>query len=149
MAQYKADFKNYSPLAKIDAIETDLEKYFLKIASTHLTAAHSTYLVAASRTESGNQLIAWFNNQPFHTAPLSLNLLHNAMVRSFLGPDHGIRVVNKPLPAPLDEQISTTSSSTGNMGFILGVNITSTISLLSGVYISFYIKVMKFFETRS
>ncbi|KAH8286341.1 hypothetical protein KR054_007221, partial [Drosophila jambulina] len=40
----------------------------------------------------------WLNNKPLHTAPLTLNLLHNAMARHYLGEEAGTYVTNKPLP---------------------------------------------------
>nr|XP_017018280.1 phospholipid-transporting ATPase ABCA1-like [Drosophila kikkawai] len=44
----------------------------------------------------------WVNNKPLHTAPLSLNLLHNAMARHYLGEEAGTYVINKPLPYSKD-----------------------------------------------
>lgn len=42
-------------------------------------------------------LICWFNNIGYHTAPISVNLMYNAMVR-YICPNCTIEVYNKPLP---------------------------------------------------
>lgn len=53
------------------------EQYILSIEKQKVV--DSQYLAAA--TISMGKITAWLNNQPLHTAPLSLNLVHNAMAR--------------------------------------------------------------------
>lgn len=111
------------------------------MAETHLVRLNSQYLVAISRNDSeNNQLIAWYNNQPFHTAPLSINMVHNAMLHSLVGSDHNIRVFNKPLPFTFDSRISMLMAG-NNMGFQLATNISFAMAFVSAFYVMFYIKV--------
>ncbi|XP_073830695.1 phospholipid-transporting ATPase ABCA3-like [Musca autumnalis] len=42
-------------------------------------------------------VVAWFNNVALHSVPLSLNLVHNAILRSIYGDQCGIEVAMEPL----------------------------------------------------
>lgn len=54
-------------------------EYIIELSSTIQDRINVRYLAAASVTPG--KIIAWFNNQGYHTAPLSLNLVHNAMAQ--------------------------------------------------------------------
>lgn len=54
--------------------EEILNQYALSVSDTNLN-----YMVGATIKE--DRLTAWFNNQAFHTAPLSVNLFNNAILR--------------------------------------------------------------------
>lgn len=103
---------------------------------------NSQYLAAISfgvvnGTES---IIAWFNNQPFHTAALSLNLVNNAVVRAALGSDHSIRVINKPVPFTIHSQMKMLEAG-NNIGFQLASNVGSAMAFVTAFYVMYYIKV--------
>lgn len=101
----------------------------------------STHFAAVSFVEDGG-IIAWFNNEAYHTAPLSLNLVHNAVVRAILGDDHSIRVINKPLP--FNPNISRPVDFSDSNEFValeLSVNIGMAMVFVSAFYVIFYIKV--------
>lgn len=53
------------------------------------------YLVGASLNE--DPLVVWFNNQPYHTIPLAINLLFNALLQE-LSINTRLTIVNHPLP---------------------------------------------------
>ena len=59
-----------------------------------LRTVNSEYLIGASIHE--NEIKAWFNYQPFHTIPLTLNTLNRAMLKLFAGDEHDIDITNKP-----------------------------------------------------
>lgn len=46
---------------------------------TSLSATNLNYMVGAAFNES--TITAWFNNQGYHTAPLAVNLINNAMLK--------------------------------------------------------------------
>uniref|UniRef100_A0A1I8MQ84 ABC transporter domain-containing protein n=1 Tax=Musca domestica TaxID=7370 RepID=A0A1I8MQ84_MUSDO len=48
-------------------------------------------------TFADNHIVAWFNNVALHSVPLSLNLVHNAILRSLYGDQCGIEVAMEPL----------------------------------------------------
>lgn len=99
----------------------------------------------AAVTFAKDTITAWFNNEAYHSAPLTLNLVHNAAIRALLGEDHSIRVINKPLPF----SANTTSpfDFTKDKSFI-AVKLTISIGLamvfVAAFYVIFYIKVSVF-----
>ena len=54
-------------------------EYIIELGKTKQVHVNSRYL--ASATVTNNNITAWLNNQPFHTAPLTVNLVHNAMAK--------------------------------------------------------------------
>lgn len=140
-SQYREDFRNQSTKATLNVINTDIQAYFLKLAKTQLTRLNSQYLVAMSRKENeNNRIIAWWNNQPMHAAPISINMVHNAMLRSRVGSDHSIRVVNKPLPFSFESRIRMLKAG-NSLGLHLATNISFAMAFVSALYVLFYIKV--------
>lgn len=48
-------------------------------------------------TVTNKEITGWFNNQGYHTAPLSLNVIYNTLLQTVC-PACRINVWNKPLP---------------------------------------------------
>lgn len=79
--------------------EAILAQYKESMSRTNLN-----YMVGAT---IGENITAWFNNQGYHTAPLSINLINNAILRSATGKSGvAINVVNKPLPFNTGARVS-------------------------------------------
>lgn len=83
-----------------------------------------------------NEIIGWFNAQPLHTAPLSLNSIHNAIIHTLLDHEHGIQITNKPMTF-----FSLKMSNTEGSGFYLAIYIGLTMALITSFHIIIYIKV--------
>lgn len=111
-----------------------MKSSLLEIAEKSLKEYNFQYVVAAS--DRNGPIFAWFNNQAIHSAALALNLVHNAFIQSVLGDVYSIRVFNSPFKM-------AKSSNDFEQDFIqlLLLAVGFTMSLLSGMYISFYIKV--------
>lgn len=54
--------------------ETILNEYAISMSNVNLNFMVGT-------TFENNAIIAWFNNQAFHTVPLTVNLINNAILR--------------------------------------------------------------------
>lgn len=125
--------------------EDSLTNNILSLGRALQVTMDSFYLAAATVATNINgteTLIAWFNNQPLHTAPLALNLIHNAAVKAILGSDHSIRVFNHPLPFTSEskrEMIAFEASN--NTGFQLATNLSFAMAFVAAFYVLFYIKV--------
>lgn len=104
-----------------------------------LVRVNSRYLSGATIRNSG-QIIAHFNNQPMHSAPLSLSLVHNAVIRAHLGIDHSITVFNQPLPYSAHSRMKLLQLG-GTMGFQLAVNVGFAMAFVASFYVLSYIKV--------
>ena len=57
-------------------------------------------IIAFSIEVNGNENTVnfWFNDEAYHSSPLSLAVLDNIIFMSLSGPDASITVINKPQP---------------------------------------------------
>lgn len=121
----------------VEEITENIQDNFLKKADEMLLQVNERYLVGLSVNNS--KIIAWFNNQPYHTSTLSLHLLHNAMIKSKLGQEFSIELSNHPFPFRLDS-IAEIASADASLGFQLAISISIAMAFVSSLYIMFYIK---------
>ncbi|XP_033630935.1 ATP-binding cassette sub-family A member 3-like [Asterias rubens] len=77
--------------------------------------------------------MAFYNNQPYHTSPLSLNAINNAYARYYLGDQHNFNVINDPLPATVEEQFSEQSESFG-LGSMIAFTMVFGMSFLASSF---------------
>lgn len=85
--------------------EAILAQYAVSVSKTNLN-----FMVGAT---IGENITAWFNNQGYHTAPLTINLINNAILRSATGKSGvAMNVVNKPLPFNTDSRVSWLKTNT-------------------------------------
>lgn len=79
--------------------EAILAQYAVSVSRTNLD-----FMVGAT---IGENITAWFNNQGYHTAPLTINLINNAILRTVTGKSGvAINVINKPLPFNTQSRVS-------------------------------------------
>lgn len=107
-----------------------------------LVRLNAQYLVGATIVDD-NMITAWFNNQPYHTAPLTISMVHNAVIRAHLGSDHEIIVKNSPMPFTPDTRLEMIQIG-GSMGFQLAVNVGFAMAFVAAFYVLPYIRVMIF-----
>lgn len=114
-----------------------MESNILKIAQTSFKEYLFQYLVAASILKNGT-IVAWFNGQPLHSAALSLNLVHNTIIKNALGDDYGVRVTNQPLPFSPEKNSYISYDSFGN---IFPYIISFMMAIFSASYVTYLVKV--------
>ncbi|XP_037937487.1 ATP-binding cassette sub-family A member 3-like [Teleopsis dalmanni] len=112
-------------------------EFIMELGQDIQVRVNSRYLAAA--TISKGRIIAWLNNQPLHTAPLTLNMVHNAMAHALIGPGSSISVINAPLPYTA-ETIFFQLNIGNNLGTQLASNICFCMCFVSAFYILFLIK---------
>lgn len=122
-----------------ERINENFEAYILRLARSMLVRVNSRYLTGATIRDP-LRIVAHFNNQAYHTAPLSLSLVHNAVLRSHLGVDHSITVFNKPLEYSSHSRMKLLQLG-GTMGFQLAVNVGFAMAFVASFYVLSYIKV--------
>lgn len=89
---------------------------------------------------SDTLVTAWFNNQPYHSIPLSIGLVHTSLVRAILGPSFDITVTNAPLPYNLETQKQQVAIA-GQLGFVLAVNTAYAMAFVMAFFVLPYIRV--------
>lgn len=141
MQQYRENIWTHSDKARVEITNDDLESFILSLGNQSIQQLNFQYLAAASAL-SNNTIIAWFNNQFYHTASLALNLVHNAIVRALIDSEHSIHVTNAPLnfltPANSTSEDELVTSVFGfSLSFAMGI----AMPFVSASYIMFYIQV--------
>lgn len=126
--------------AKLEITADNMTSYILDKCEMFQTYfVNSRYIVGAT-IKSDQPIVAWFNNQPYHGATLSVNLVHNALIQTYLGPAYGISLINKPLPYATKSQMEMLSSG-GSFGFKLAISVSFGMALMAAFYVLPYVKV--------
>ena len=82
----------------------------------------------------------WFNNQAYHTAPLSLNLIHNALLMQRTNNNsYRLTITNHPLPFDLFMRVEAANSKDGDgsIGFKIGNTLVLGMSFLAASFVIF------------
>uniref|UniRef100_A0A182M226 ABC transporter domain-containing protein n=1 Tax=Anopheles culicifacies TaxID=139723 RepID=A0A182M226_9DIPT len=118
-------------------IEEDMTEYIVRKSKEDIASVNTRYFVGAT-IAGGSSYVGWFNNKAFHTAPLALNLIYNAILQAQCSQCR-LHVVNKPLPYQLDTQLKKLNTGL-NAGFQLAFNTGFAMAFVTALYIMFYIK---------
>ena len=71
-----------------------MQAFALNKSKDSLATFNREFLIGASM--GTNLITAWFNGQPYHTMPLTINMINRAVLRKFSGNDHDIQLINHP-----------------------------------------------------
>lgn len=77
--------------------------YFFSQAKEKISPFTQKYIIGAIFGE--DRITAYFNNQPYHGPPLALSMVHNAILKSYMGESYGITVTNHPLPYQGEDKV--------------------------------------------
>lgn len=149
MDQYQQNLWAHSQNTKVVTTAEDLDSFLINTAKQSLSTFNYQYLAAASAL-TGGKIVAWFNNQFYHTAPLALNLVHNAIVRAVINPAYSIHIANAPfdyLVQPNGTNVDDSKVSLFSASFTFAIGIA--MPMVSASYIMFYIQVNRFHNTAS
>ncbi|XP_055535484.1 phospholipid-transporting ATPase ABCA3-like [Wyeomyia smithii] len=133
---YQQQFTKISGSHRLDTITDPMNDYILERSVQSISEVNTRYLVAA--TFNGENSTAWFNNKGYHTAPLAVSLMFNALLGSEC-PNCELTVVNKPLPFQLSTQFDNINTGV-NSGFQLAFNTGFAMAFIAALYILFYIR---------
>lgn len=121
----------------LDEFSEDMQEHFLRLGNQIRVRTNTRNLLGLSF--ENNSFVAWFNGQPFHTSPLSLNLLQNAILRSEISDDYSIQVSNWPIPYRPESKTLLTMTG-DDIGSQLATNLSFVMAFTSALYVMFYIR---------
>ncbi|XP_035906185.1 ATP-binding cassette sub-family A member 3-like [Anopheles stephensi] len=130
-------FQNMFAARELITITEDMTEYVVRKSIEDIATVNTRYFVGAT-IAAGSSYVGWFNNKAYHTAPLALNLIYNAILQAQCT-ECRLHVVNKPLPYRLDTQLKKLNTGL-NAGFQLAFNTGFAMAFVSALYIMFYIK---------
>ncbi|XP_002135015.3 ATP-binding cassette sub-family A member 3 [Drosophila pseudoobscura] len=127
----------------INTSGASVEEYILGVGKNQMRRVDFQYLAGVTIGNEG--LTVWLNNKPLHTAPLTLNLLHNAIAVELLGKQAKTGVTNAPLP--YNNQTLTLRLNKGQrLGAEIAINLGLCMSIITALYV---IPIIKERETRA
>ncbi|XP_055909470.1 phospholipid-transporting ATPase ABCA1-like isoform X2 [Eupeodes corollae] len=135
---YKAIVESYSSAHELhNTGGVGFKDFMLELGKTLQIRINSRYIAAA--TIDTGTIIAWLNNKPLHSAPLTVNLIHNAMAKALIGSNASITVTNAPLPFSKDSKFELLNSGQ-NLGTQLSLNLCFCMCFVSALYVMFLVK---------
>lgn len=134
-AQYSKMFEN--PKSPRTLVHVDnVRDFVINLTGPELVSFNDRYLMGV--TVEDDNITTWFNNQPYHTVPLSLDVTFNALLKEHC-PECSISVINEPLPFTFDSRLQMLRAG-NNMGFQLASNVGFSMCFVAAFYIIFYIR---------
>lgn len=134
---YKLVFEKFNSLNKLYFFEIpDVTSYIMNIKHSELLVFNYRALVGV--TVFDDNITVWFNNQLYHTIPLAINMVYNAILSEFCYRCN-ITVTNDPLPYRLHTKMAMLKTPS-NMGFHFASNVGFSMSFVAAYYVIYYIK---------
>lgn len=134
LTQYRNGFRKIDVL---DEFSEDMEEHFLRLGNQIRVRTNTRNLLGLSY--ENDSFTAWFNGQVIHSSPLSLNLLHNAILRDQIDEEHSIQVSNWPIPFRPESKALLTMQG-DDIGSQLATNLSFVTAFISALYVMFYIR---------
>ncbi|KAK4876911.1 hypothetical protein RN001_009417 [Aquatica leii] len=122
----------------IDWGEESLSEYMFNKTDTDKTTVRLRYIAGAT-FKKNNLIIAWFNNEPYHSPPLTLQLVMNSILQKEVSNEHYIQIRNHPLKFTINTKLTNLLRGR-NMGFQIAFNIGFSMAFVSSFYIMFYVR---------
>ena len=122
---------------ELKVINDDMVEYYLNKSNEFQARVNKRYLYGVTIVK-GN-ITVWYNNQPYHTSPISLSILHNAVLQAVSGRNCSITVSNKPLAYRTESRMMMLQAG-NNMGFQLSFNVGFAMAFVASFYVIVYIK---------
>ncbi|XP_053674249.1 phospholipid-transporting ATPase ABCA3-like [Anopheles nili] len=123
---------------KFIVTERNFTEFILEKAVENIRVVDNTFMIGATFDETKRNFTAWFNNKAYHTAPLSLSVLYNALTRTVCS-NCSLTVTNKPLPYSTHVRFLRTQSGS-NLGFQLAFNTGFAMAFVGALYILYYVR---------
>uniref|UniRef100_A0A182IZM7 ABC transporter domain-containing protein n=1 Tax=Anopheles atroparvus TaxID=41427 RepID=A0A182IZM7_ANOAO len=123
---------------KLILTESNFTDFLLEQSVENIRSVDNTFMIGSSLDVPGRNYTAWFNNKAYHTAPLSLSVLYNAIGRTVCD-GCSLTVTNKPLPYSTHVRFLRTQAGS-NLGFQLAFNTGFAMAFVGALYILFYVR---------
>lgn len=139
------DLSGPNKYERVDPHNKSMLEYFIERAGEDLPGVNLhlltgvTFRTLPTRRRKVEKVLAtgWFNNQPYHVPPLTLNLIHNALLIHRTGdPEFKLTVINHPFPFDDFSKLNNEASSSA-LGFQVGFNISFGMAFLAASFVIF------------
>ncbi|KAG1683898.1 ATP-binding cassette sub-family A member 3 [Nymphon striatum] len=138
---YRNQFvKSFDQFVKVK-VDTDASfiKYLSNVGEKDISKFSLHWIIGATFKQGKRdqmEISAFFNNQPYHAAPISLSMAQSALLRYYTGSNYSFTVVNHPLPRTADIK----EVSGGENNYQVAQNLMFGFAFLSASFIVFLVK---------
>ena len=124
------------------ATHSTMDDYFLSKKNEIGISTFNSKVIAAGDFEYGTptEVMAHFNDQPYHGIAISLHYTMNGMLRYFTGDSYNIYTTNHPFPKRLNDNSRRIFFSTSGTGFTVAISVLFGMAFMSTSFIIFLIK---------
>uniref|UniRef100_A0A182UD52 ABC transporter domain-containing protein n=1 Tax=Anopheles melas TaxID=34690 RepID=A0A182UD52_9DIPT len=133
---FRSLFESFPSTHQLRITDKDIVDYILDVSTENIGLVNHEFMAAASITNTNHTV--WWNPTGFHTAPLALNFMYNAIIKS-INKNFEITIINKPLPFKAETRFTQLQAG-NNLGFQISFNTGFAMSFIAALYIMFYIK---------
>ena len=139
------DLSGNNKYERVDPRNQSMLQFYIERAGNDLPGVNLhlltgvTFRTLPTRKRQTDKVLAtaWFNNQPYHVPPLTLNLIHNALLIHRTGDsEYRLTVINHPLPFDDFSKLNNDASSS-SLGFQVGFNISFGMAFLAASFVIF------------
>ncbi|XP_062542045.1 phospholipid-transporting ATPase ABCA3-like [Armigeres subalbatus] len=133
---YQNLFSGLEGSHQLITVPNTVPEFILEKSLAAISEVNTRYLFGATLNDTA--YTGWFNNKGYHTAPLALSLIYNAVLHPEC-PNCKITVINKPLPFQLDTTLANINTGM-NAGFQLAFNTGFAMAFVGALFVLFYIR---------
>ncbi|XP_072043597.1 phospholipid-transporting ATPase ABCA3-like [Amphiura filiformis] len=127
-------------MSMIDYIVYESSKNLVTFNRKDIVGANFEYANGGNSTPGALYGTAFFNNQPYHSPPCSLNAIDNALLKYYFNESYSITTINHPLPRDPNEQASDQLNRGVFTGFAVAFNMLFGMSFLASSFLLFLVK---------
>uniref|UniRef100_A0A336LUW2 CSON001511 protein n=1 Tax=Culicoides sonorensis TaxID=179676 RepID=A0A336LUW2_CULSO len=138
IAQDYIDLFHSDYSTNLEETSEDMSQYFLSEAEDLENEVNTRYLFGATSASRSKHVIAWYNPKAIHSLPISIGLIHNAILQD-KDPRLFVTVKNHPI-AYRPKENKSVDDLTKDISFQLILNLTFSMIFVSAFYVIPYVK---------
>ncbi|XP_071081913.1 phospholipid-transporting ATPase ABCA3-like [Haliotis cracherodii] len=118
----------------------NMTSYFLSRGNDLGVGGYNKKMIIGTQFKSSKEAIGIFNGQPYHSQPIALSFMMNAILKYFTSQDHSITTINNPLPLDAQKTSRNTLSAVTGLGFSVAFCLIFGMAFLTSSFVHFLIK---------
>ncbi|XP_067683953.1 phospholipid-transporting ATPase ABCA3-like [Haliotis asinina] len=118
----------------------NISNFFLSRAEDLGRGRYNKKMIIGAHFKSNNEAIALFNGQPYHSQPIALSFMMNAILKHFTSNEYSITTVSNPLPYQAKSSWDPSVLSVLFLGFSVALCLLFGMAFLTSSFVYFLIK---------
>ncbi|XP_067683951.1 phospholipid-transporting ATPase ABCA3-like isoform X2 [Haliotis asinina] len=126
---------------KIDLLKyQNVTNYFLSRERDLGIGQYNKKMIIGAQFKTSNLAVGLFNGQPYHSQPIALSFMMNAILKHFTSPDNSITTINNPLPFDAKQSSDQVQGIATTLGFSVAFCLLFGMAFLTSSFVYFLIK---------